>query len=493
MGDDLAGLDATAQAELVRRGQVHPKELVEAAITRIEALNPILNAVIAPLFDHGRAVVSNSGSLQLGTETGSPPFPGVPFLLKDLGTNQKGLPQYSGNRVLRELDWRSPSDTPLGARFAAAGLVTLGKTNVPEFGPHPTTQPAAFGPTRNPWAIDRTPGGSSGGSSAAVAAGMVPVAHANDGGGSIRIPASWCGLVGLKPTRGRMPSPDQISRYGVELAVTRSVRDAAALLDATHGSTQGELFAGPRPVRAYVEEVGTDPGRLRIGLLTDGGGIHVHPDCMAAAERTARLLESLGHHVEMAAPALLFDEEARMATRDTWSAGGVASCAAFADKIGRPPTAEDVEPYTWARWQRAGQISLERYLVASTAQQQWAVSVSAWWRGAEGAETDRRSDRFDLLLTPTTGEPAPLISEIDPDPSRPWSIDRRYGGIARFTMPFNVSGHPAITLPLHVTEDGLPVGSQLVADHYREDILLAVAGQLEAAAPWFGHRPGVHA
>ena len=487
MGDELAALDATAQAELVRSGQVHPKELVEAAIARIDALNPALNAVIAPLFDHGRALAARVEPTAVDRTIGRPRLAGVPFLLKDLGANQAGLPQYSGNRVLRDIDWRSPADTPLGAAFAAAGLVTLGKTNVPEFGPHPTTQPLAFGPARNPWAPDRTPGGSSGGSAAAVAAGLVPVAHANDGGGSIRIPASWCGLVGLKPTRGRVPAPEQTSRYGAELAVTRTVRDTAALLDAVHGDVPGGLFGAPPPRRSYREEVGADPGRLKIGVLVDGGEVEIDPECVAAAQATAQLLDSLGHHVEEASPPLLLDDEARKATRDTWAAGGASSFTAFAQQIGREPTAEDVEPYTWARWQRAREISLGRYLAASTAQQQWAVAVSSWWRtGDDGAG-------FDLLLTPTTGEPPPPIAEMDPDPERPWTIDRRYGRIARFTIPFNVTGHPAITLPINVTNDGVPVGSQLVAGHFREDLLLRVSAQLEAAAAWADRRPALHA
>src|SRR5205085_2842777 len=229
--NELADLDATAQAELVRTGEVHPKELVEAAIARIEALDPTLNALVFRDFDRARESAAAASSGPLG---------GVPFLLKDLGPNQTGLPQYQGNRVLREIDRRAESDDALGGRFRAAGLITLGKTNVPEFGPHPTTQPEAFGSAHNPWALDHTPGGSSGGSAAAVAAGLVPVAHANDGGGSIRIPASECGLVGLKPTRGRVsqgPLTGEAWAGGVaDGAVTRTVRDAAGLLDAISNS-----------------------------------------------------------------------------------------------------------------------------------------------------------------------------------------------------------------------------------------------------------------
>lgn len=473
--DELAQLDATGQATLVRDGEVHPKELVEAAIAAIDALDPTLNALVFRDFDRARQAAA-------APLTG--PLAGVPFLLKDLGANQAGLAQYQGNRVLRELDRRAESDDALGARFRAAGLVTLGKTNVPEFGPHPTTQPEAFGSAHNPWALDHTPGGSSGGSAAAVAAGLVPVAHANDGGGSIRIPASFCGLVGLKPTRGRVVSPEQLGRYGVELGLTRTVRDTAALLDVAQGNVAGQLYPAPPPARPYVDEVGTEPGRLRIGLLADTVGIDgappVHPDCTASARSVAALLESLGHSVEIASPPLLLDLAARRATGATWAAGGADSMNHFADLIGREPQEEDVEAFTWARWRRAQTITLRDYMAAANKQQAWAVAVSEWW------------STFDLLLTPTTGEPAPTIEEMVPDRDEPWRIDRRYAQIAVFTIPFNVTGHPAISLPLGTSATGLPVGVQLVGAHFREDLLIRVAAQLEAAAPWGDRRPPVH-
>lgn len=474
--DELATLDATAQADLVRSGQVHPKELVEAAISRVEALDPTLNALVYRDFDRARAAAAAPPD---------GPFAGVPFLLKDLGANQAGLPQYQGNHVLREIDARADADDALGSRFRAAGLITLGKTNVPEFGPHPTTQPEAFGPSHNPWNTDHTPGGSSGGSAAAVAAGVVPVAHANDGGGSIRIPASFCGLVGLKPTRGRVVSPEQLGRYGVELGVTRTVRDTAALLDIAQGTVPGQLYPTPPPARRYVDEVGAEPGRLRIGLLAETTGIDgapaIHPDCSSAAHDAAALLESLGHHVEQASPPLLLDINARRATGATWAAGGADSMNHFADLIGREPTEDDVEPFTWARWQRALTISLREYMVAANKQQEWAVAVSQWW------------SEFDLLLTPTTGEPAPRIDEMAPDREQPWRIDRRYAQIAVFTIPFNVTGHPAISVPLGTSTMGLPIGVQLVGAQYREDLLIRVAAQLESAAPWSDRRPAVHA
>jgi amidase len=475
--DEYAGLDATAQAELVRRGEVHPKELVEAAIVRLEQLDPTLNALVVRDFDRARQIAA--APMKGG------PFAGVPFLLKDLGANQAGLPQYEGNRVLRELDQRAEADDELGARFRRAGLITLGKTNVPEFGPHPTTQPSAFGPARNPWDLDRTPGGSSGGSAAAVAAGLVPIAHANDGGGSIRIPASFSGLVGLKPSRGRVSQPTQLSRYTAQLAVTRTVRDTAAILDAVHGDVPGQLLIAPPPAGRYVDDVGAEPGGLRIGLLADSGVFDgappTDPECSAGAESTATLLESLGHHVEVAWPRMLLDADARRATGATWAGGGANDYNMFVARTGREPTEDDVEPFTWARWQRAQMISLRDYLKAANAQQEWALDVTSWWA------------EFDLLLTPATGEPAPTIEEMQPDPDQPWRIDKRYARIAVFTMPFNVTGQPAISLPLATTASGLPVGVQLVAAPFREDLLLRVAAQLEQAAPWENRRPGVHA
>src|SRR5215472_236943 len=278
-------MDATAQAELVRQRELTPLELVDAAIARIERLNPTLNAVITPLFEDAREAAV-SPDLPEG------PFRGVPFLLKDIGAMQKGQPYYLGNRALRDADFRSPFDTPLGARFRAAGLITLGKTNLPELGQQTTTQPLAFGATHNPWALDRSTGGSSGGSCAAIAAGMVPVAHANDGGGSIRLPAAWCGLVGLKPSRGRISDPLDTFILS-ELVVSRTVRDIAAVLDAVRGSEPGDLFVALPPIRSYGAEIGADPGKLRIGMLTRASFGDIHPECLTGTLAAAKLLESL--------------------------------------------------------------------------------------------------------------------------------------------------------------------------------------------------------
>src|SRR5262245_6883527 len=282
---DLAQLDATAQAELIRSGEASPQELAQAAIERIEALNGELNAVIHPLFEKA-----------LATEPADGPFRGVPMVIKDLLCNTAGDPAHGGMRVLRDLDWHEPEDSWLAGRFRAAGFVFVGRTNAPEMGILPTTESEAYGACRNPWNTAHSPGGSSGGSASAVAAGMVPIGHANDGGGSIRIPASCCGLVGLKPTRGRVslsPMGDFASGLSIDLVVSRSVRDTAAVLEWVSDPPPGEPYVAPARERDYKEEIGADPGKLRVGILTSppGNDFEAHPDCVAAAEAAGRLLE----------------------------------------------------------------------------------------------------------------------------------------------------------------------------------------------------------
>src|SRR3954468_12510569 len=292
MSDDFAHLDATAQAELVSSGEASPTELVDAAIARVEALNPELNAVIHDLSEEGRQAAA--GELPDG------PFKGVPFLFKDIGAALAGQPFHLGSRGLKEVDFRIPVDTYLGQRFRDAGFVTIGKTNVPELGILPTTEPVAYGPSKNPWDTSRSTGGSSGGSAAAGASGMVAVAHANDGGGSIRIPAAANGLVGLKPTRQRTSEGplvgDNLSGLTAELVVAKSVRDAASILEAVHGPAPGDPYVAPAPSRPYTDELEADPKGLRIGLMTQQViAQDVDPEVVAAAKRAGELLESIGH------------------------------------------------------------------------------------------------------------------------------------------------------------------------------------------------------
>jgi amidase len=479
MPDAYERLDATAQAELVRRREVTPLELVDAAIARIEKRNPELNAVITPLFDQARERAA-SGDLAEG------PFRGVPFLVKDLLLQTQGDPHYAGTAFLKQLGWRSDHDTWLASRLRAAGFVFLGKTNVPELGPLPTTEPRAFGPTRNPWNPAHSPGGSSGGSAAAVASGMVPAAHANDGGGSIRIPASACGLVGLKPTRGRTSLGPDIGEYWAgavaEHVVTRSVRDSAAILDAVSGVMTGDPYAAPPPARPFVAEVGSDPGRLRVGLLTRSPQAEVvtHPDCVEAARETAALLESLGHDVEEAHPEALFDPELVANAGRITLAGAARDLEVWGEKIGRPLTPEDVEPYTWALAQLGRTLTATQYLESVEAVHAISRRLVAWWE--EG---------FDLLLTPTLMQPPAELGSFESTPEDPLAPGRVSIPYCAFTLPFNSTGQPAISLPLAWNAAGLPIGSQLAAAQGREDLLLRVAAQLEEARPWRDRWPPI--
>ena len=469
---DSTWLDATAQAELVRTGEVSPAELVEEAITRIDKLNPQLNAVITPLFDKARQ--SAAGSLPDG------PFRGVPMVLKDLACHSAGDPMYEGMKFLKDAGWIEQHDTYLARRFRAAGFVFVAKTNTPEMGILPTTEPLAFGPTRNPWDTSRSTGGSSGGSAAAVASGMVAVGHANDGGGSIRIPASECGLVGLKPSRGRTSlGPDYGDVFGglvAEHVVTRSVRDTAAVLDAVHGLEPGDPFTAPTPVRPYAEEVGAPVETLRIGLLTTSATSPVDPACAAAAEATARLLESLGHQVEPSYPAALDDADFTQHFITFWSAGNAWSLDYWGRKVGRPATEDDVEPLTWALCEMGRSYSAAEWLTAREWLQAASRRVAAWW------------EDFDILLTPTIAEPPPRLGEFGSTPDNPLAGLFRAAGLVPFTPPYNVTGQPAISLPLQWHE-GLPIGVQLVAAYGREDLLLRLSAQLEQAAPWHDHHP----
>ena len=472
-------LDATGQADLIRRGEASPAELVDEAIARIDKLNPELNAVITPLFDKARAAAA-SDQLPDG------PFRGVPMVLKDLAAHSAGDPMYEGSQFLKNAGWVEQEDSYLAGRFRAAGFVFVGKTNTPELGIVPTTEPDAFGATHNPWNPAHSTGGSSGGSAAAVASGMVSVGHANDGGGSIRIPASECGLVGLKPSRARNSlGPDYgdvFSGLICEHVVTRSVRDSAAVLDATHGPFPGDPYAAPTPARPFLDEVGADPGQLRIGMLTSAPTTQVHPDCVAAAEATGRLLESLGHRVETSAPAALAEQEFTQAFITLWSAGNAWSIDYWARKTGREATPDQFEPLTWALAEMGRAYSAPQYLSAVEWLQAYSRRVAQWW-----------ADGFDLLLTPTIAEPPPPLGEFHSPPDNPISGLFRSAALVPFTPPFNVTGQPAISLPMHWNDADLPVGVQLVAAYGREDLLLRVAAQLEQAQPWADRRPPISA
>ena len=470
MSDGYASLDATAQAELVRRGEVRPIELVDAAIARIERLNPTLDAVITPLFDQARR---QAASPQLPDG----PFRGVPFLLKDWFCHTAGDPYSEGLPVLRALGWRAEHDTYLAAKFRAAGFVFLGKTNV---GSYTESRTPAFPTTRNPWDPARPPAGSSGGSAAAVASGMVPIAHGNDGTGSIRIPASACGLVGLKPSRGRISfGPARLPGLLGNIAegvLTRSVRDTAAVLDAVAGPMPGDLFVAPPPSRPYRAEVGSPPGRLRVGLLTQDLilGLPVGDECVTAAGETGRLLESLGHSVEASfPPALAGPTGLGLALRIVSASGTAATLDAWGARLGRPLGPEDVESGTWAFGELGRTYGAVQVQEAAQRLVAGVMRAPEWWTAG-----------FDLLVTPTVQQPTPTFAGFTDD-----QIGRVFG---LFAMPWSITGQPAISLPLHWSNDGLPIGVQLVADYGREDVLIRVASQLEAARPWSQRRPAIH-
>ncbi len=471
-------LDATAQAELVRNGEASPLELVDDAIARAEKVNGELNAIIHPLYDQARAQAR--GPLPEG------PFRGVPLVLKDLFAAIEGDPIHEGMKFLRDARWHSDHTDALAQRYLDAGFVCIGRTNTPELGLVPTTEPLAYGPTRNPWDTGRTPGGSSGGSAAAVASGIVPVGHANDGGGSIRIPASCCGLVGLKPSRGRtslMPDFSVVDDLlPVELCVTRSVRDTAGVLDALQGGATGDTVRAPSPARPYVEEVGAPPGKLRIGLLThnplETGEIHA--DCVTAARETAAVLESLGHTVEEAFPAALVDGALVNQFTVLWAANLVYTIRYWERKVGREVTAADVEPLTWTLVELGRSVSAPDYVDAKHAAVELGRKIAEW-----------HASGYDLLLTPTLGEPPVPLGTFQ-TPEDPMLGFIRAGTFVPFTPLGNMTGQPAISLPLGWNADGLPIGSHLQAAYGREDVLLRVASQLEQARPWADRLPPVH-
>jgi amidase len=474
MGDDFTWMDATQQAELVRNREVTPAELVEAAIARIDKLNPQLNAVIHRLEDKAMAAAVDS-ALPDG------PFRGVPFLIKDGVCHTAGDPFHCGMQVLKDIDWHEDSDTWLAERYRAAGFVFVGKTNLPELASSVTTEPLAYGPTHNPWDLDYSPGGSSGGSAAAVAAGVAPVAHGNDMGGSIRVPSSACGLVGLKPTRGRTTLGPGFGEFWGPLThehvLTRSVRDSAAVLDAVAGPGPGDPYTAPPLARPLADEVGADPRRLRIGFRTmRNDGIESDAECVAAVGAAARLLEELGHDV---APVKF---EALDAT-DIGFLGIYASAIArdlerWGQRIGRTLAPSDLDPMNAVTAQMGEALTGAQYLAAIEIAHAWSRQAVSWW-----------ADGNDVLVTPTMSAPPPRLGELAPDTDDVIGTLTRMGTYAMFTSPFNITGQPAISLPLHWSADGLPIGVQLVAADGREEVLIRLASQLEQARPWADRHP----
>jgi amidase len=465
MIEEYLELDATGLADLVRKGEVSAGELVECAIERIEALNPQLNAVIHRFYDRARDAAK------------TPPqgaFGGVPFLLKDILGDLAGEPTRQGSRIIPPVP--ALHNAELTDRFLAAGLNPLGKTNVPEFGLVATTEPALYGAARNPWNPAHSTGGSSGGSACAVASGMVPIAHANDGGGSIRIPASACGLVGLKPTRARNPlGPivgDVMGGLVQEHVVCRSVRDAARMLDCTHGPGLGDPYAAPSPPTSFAAALEGKAARLKIAFSrTKLNGEPLHPDCAAAAEAAAKLCESLGHSVEEAAPPI--DQDMLITPfMALWTAGLAMQVDYICELTGQVPSLDNLEGLTLGLYRAGSTVTGPQALGAIAALQGVSRAVAAWHQ------------RYDVWITPVLGMPPIANGAIDFTNTDPVAGFAPMIDYVPFTALQNGTGQPAISLPLHWSADGLPVGVQFVAGVGEEARLIALAAELEAAAPW---------
>ncbi|PCI34242.1 MAG: amidase [Alphaproteobacteria bacterium] len=466
--------DGLGLAELVRKKEVTSQDLVDCALKAIEKVNPSLNAVMNTIPEDLRAEDGASGQ-----------FAGVPFLIKDVLIHMKGVKSESCSALLEGVV--SEYDSDLMTRYRQAGLVTVGRTATPEFGYNATTESRFNGPTRNPWDISKMAGGSSGGSSAAVAAGVVPMAHANDGGGSIRIPAACCGLVGMKPTRGRTPiGPDYgeaLSGLGIEHAVTRTVRDSAALLDISEGPGVGDAFQIARPGKSYLSEVTTAPGKLKIAWTAESwGNGPVDSDVVSALEDTVRLLGDLGHTLENNRPE--FDTESFwVATSDIWAANLSLWVSASAELLGKDITPDLVEKSIMACYEHGKSMSAPQFIAAMGVMNQVTRTVAPFF------------ETYDILATPVMARAPQDLGYLNADQDG-WTAQSWTNHIfdfAPFTPLFNTTGQPAISLPLGQSPEGLPIGIQFVAAYGKEDLLFRLAGQLEEAAPWAGRRPTVFA
>lgn len=493
---EFGSYDALGLAELVRKKEVTPAELIEEVVARIERVNPTINAVVTKMYDQARSAARQPA--------GKGAFAGVPFLLKDLLANFAGVPLSAGSRFYG--DYTPDHDSELVGRYKRAGLVVVAKTNTPEFGLMPVTEPERWGPARNPWNTERATGGSSGGAAAAVAARIVPMAHGGDGGGSIRIPSSCCGLFGLKPTRGRNPiGPDNtiIWNDGVqEHVLTRTVRDSAAALDATAGPDAGAFNVPPQPERPYLNEVGQDPGKLRIAFTKRISGDHkIHPECLAAVEDAARLCADLGHEVVEDDPGI--DCDAFYAAFVVLLLGETGADIVQAEALtGRKAAVEGFEPGTWAMKLLGERRTSIDFAVAVRTLGGFARKFGRWFVS------------YDVFLTPTLAKPPVPIGTITPQGVEAAALKvltrlgagvaiDRLGGVQAiaepaidftpFTALFNQTGQPAMSVPLHWNAEGLPIGTQFVGRFGDEATLFRLAGQLERARPWADRVPPVHA
>ncbi len=470
LANELSNLDATTQAELVRKKEVKPIELVDAVIDLIEMINPKINAIVTKMYDEARAAAK--------AEIRDAPFAGVPFLLKDLLAAYEGVLMSSGSKYLK--DFKPNQDSELVARYKRAGLIIVGKTNTPEFGILPTTEPELFGAARNPWNTDHTTGGSSGGSAAAVAAGIVPMAHANDGGGSIRIPASCCGVFGLKPTRARNPlGPNFGDIFGglvAEHVVSRTVRDSALLLDATSGYMLGDPYCVPTPSCPFIKEVGADTGKLKIAFFAEAPlGTPVHEDCVAAVEDAAKLLMDLGHEVVHTAPAIK-GEMMWKSFMAIWAAGVTWTIQNMSYAIGRMPVEGELEPGTVALNEIGKKVTASDYLLSVQYFQMLARQIAEFMKN------------YDVLLTPTLGSAPLKLGSFASTPEDAMAGMHVATEFVPFTPMCNATGQPAMSVPLYWNAEGLPIGTHFIGRYGDEAMLYRLAAQLEQARPWANRR-----
>ncbi len=479
-GPALSGLaaeydqyDGLGLAALVAKRQITPLELLNAVKQRFEAINPKLNATAQVFFDKAEAQIKQ------GLPSG--PFKGVPFVLKDLGQQLAGTITSYGSRVFK--DYTPDFDSTLVERYKQAGLVIFAKATSPEFGLTTTTESVLFGLTRNPWNLERTSGGSSGGSSSIVASRIVPMAHGSDGGGSIRIPASCCGLFGLKPTRGRVPvGPLQFEGWNGcshHHALTISVRDSAALLDATAGMELGSPYFSPPPQRPFLNEIGADPGKLRIALAIDTpAGTPLDQECRKAASEAAKLCERLGHRVE----------EARLPIEDRWMREAFLTVLRVslartlddaAKPLGRPVTDKDVEPVTWVIAQAGRSVSVIAYSRAIATMHQVGLAMAKF------------QQKYDVILSPTLAKPPVALGVLSLSPASITQYTKDVTEFGPHTALYNVTGQPSMSVPLHWSSDGLPIGVMFSGRFGEDGLLLRLASQLEKARPWSGKRPNI--
>jgi amidase len=471
--DEYSSYDAVGLSELVRRREVSPRELAETALAAIAGVNPKINAVVETFPERAE------------NATGSGPLGGVPFLRKDILIQEEGGLTEFGSRLAAGL--RMPNASELALRYRRAGLVILGRTTTPELAFNATTENVKDGPTRNPWDLQRSAGGSSGGSAAIVAAGAVPAAHGNDGGGSIRIPAACCGIVGLKPTRGRVPlGPDHgtvLLGLVAEHALTRTVRDSAAILDATQGASPGDPYVIAPPTRPFSDEIRAPTGRLKIAFTNKAWtGVSVDPEIAAAVDRTAKLCSELGHDVMKDAPVIDADAFG-LATQNIWCSFIALGIDALAAATGRTPGPETLEPSSLACFEYGKSLTAIDLYHAEDVMNRVSRKVGAFF------------EPYDVLLTPTIGRRTlpigdALLNGTAPDlTAEKWV--RQIFTYAPFTSLFNTTGQPAISLPLEQDSDGLPVGMQFVARYGEEATLFRLAASLEEARPWRDRRPAI--